>query len=186
MERFKKSAGFGKDKGRPRFKKEGFGRSSFAGRDDRGGDKQMFEAVCASCHKTCEVPFRPSGDRPVYCSNCFHNNKDATEQYEHGREREPAQRFERNNFAPSMKPVADPRIDALKKQLDSISQKLDMLLRIKEKDKENDKDKENGQTLLHVIENAQSKNVEPTKKVKKNVMTVAKSAVKKKTATKKK
>ena len=43
-------------------------------RDSRGGSNQrgqMFEAVCAECGQTCEVPFRPTGDKPVYCTNCF-------------------------------------------------------------------------------------------------------------------
>ena len=32
------------------------------------GERQMFDAVCASCGKTCKVPFQPREDRPVYCS----------------------------------------------------------------------------------------------------------------------
>ena len=35
------------------------------------GERQMFDAVCASCGKTCKVPFQPREDRPVYCSDCF-------------------------------------------------------------------------------------------------------------------
>jgi CxxC-x17-CxxC domain-containing protein len=31
----------------------------------------MHEAICASCGKTCEVPFRPTGEKPVYCDDCF-------------------------------------------------------------------------------------------------------------------
>jgi CxxC-x17-CxxC domain-containing protein len=31
----------------------------------------MHEAICATCGKSCEVPFRPTGDKPVYCSDCF-------------------------------------------------------------------------------------------------------------------
>jgi CxxC-x17-CxxC domain-containing protein len=31
----------------------------------------MHEAVCAECGVTTQVPFRPSGDRPVYCRECF-------------------------------------------------------------------------------------------------------------------
>jgi CxxC-x17-CxxC domain-containing protein len=31
----------------------------------------LYEAICADCHKVCEVPFRPSEDRPVYCKECF-------------------------------------------------------------------------------------------------------------------
>lgn len=33
--------------------------------------RPMYKAVCADCKKNCEVPFRPSSDRPVYCKNCF-------------------------------------------------------------------------------------------------------------------
>ncbi len=33
--------------------------------------RQMYPVVCANCGKETEVPFQPSGDRPVYCSDCF-------------------------------------------------------------------------------------------------------------------
>ncbi len=36
-----------------------------------GGAREMHPAVCAQCGKDTEVPFRPSGDRPMYCSDCF-------------------------------------------------------------------------------------------------------------------
>ncbi len=35
------------------------------------GDRQKFSAICAKCGKRCEVPFRPSGEKPVYCNDCF-------------------------------------------------------------------------------------------------------------------
>jgi len=35
------------------------------------GPREMHPATCAQCGKETEVPFRPSGDRPVYCSDCF-------------------------------------------------------------------------------------------------------------------
>jgi CxxC-x17-CxxC domain-containing protein len=34
-------------------------------------ERILYKAVCADCCKSCEVPFRPSGDRPVYCPACF-------------------------------------------------------------------------------------------------------------------
>lgn len=40
------------------------------GRNDRG-DREMHRATCADCGRNCEVPFRPTGDKPVYCSSCF-------------------------------------------------------------------------------------------------------------------
>lgn len=36
-----------------------------------GGRREMFDVVCAECGKTTQVPFRPTGSRPVYCSDCF-------------------------------------------------------------------------------------------------------------------
>ncbi len=35
------------------------------------GPREMHQATCADCNKECEVPFKPSGDRPVYCKQCF-------------------------------------------------------------------------------------------------------------------
>jgi CxxC-x17-CxxC domain-containing protein len=37
--------------------------------------RELFEAVCADCGKTASVPFRPSGSKPVYCSDCFQNRR---------------------------------------------------------------------------------------------------------------
>lgn len=37
--------------------------------------REMHPAVCASCGADTEVPFKPSGDRPVYCFDCFNKNR---------------------------------------------------------------------------------------------------------------
>jgi len=31
----------------------------------------MYRAVCSRCGKDCEVPFRPTSGKPVFCSQCF-------------------------------------------------------------------------------------------------------------------
>ncbi|CCO08103.1 zinc-ribbon domain containing protein [Desulforamulus hydrothermalis] len=33
--------------------------------------RQMYEAVCDECGCTTQVPFQPSGTKPVYCRDCF-------------------------------------------------------------------------------------------------------------------
>ena len=38
-------------------------------------DRVLYEAICADCHKICEVPFKPSEARPVYCKECFAKRK---------------------------------------------------------------------------------------------------------------
>jgi CxxC-x17-CxxC domain-containing protein len=51
----------------------GSGSYSSYGGDSYGSSRQrqMHPATCAQCGKATEVPFLPSGDRPVYCSDCF-------------------------------------------------------------------------------------------------------------------
>ena len=34
-------------------------------------ERVLHKAICADCKKGCEVPFKPSGERPVYCKECF-------------------------------------------------------------------------------------------------------------------
>lgn len=42
----------------------------------RSSDKEMFSAVCDKCGKDCKVPFKPSSDKPIYCSDCFEKVND--------------------------------------------------------------------------------------------------------------
>ena len=37
--------------------------------------REMHPAVCAQCGMDTIVPFRPQGDRPVYCTDCFNQNR---------------------------------------------------------------------------------------------------------------
>lgn len=58
--------------GGPRFGGGNRGGRRFGGGGGFGGGRsEMHQATCADCGKSCEVPFRPSGTKPVYCSNCF-------------------------------------------------------------------------------------------------------------------
>ncbi len=47
----------------------------FQGGYDRG-PREKHKATCSECKKECEVPFKPSGDRPVYCKDCYSKRKD--------------------------------------------------------------------------------------------------------------
>jgi len=37
--------------------------------------REMFSATCSSCGQEAQVPFQPSGDKPVYCSTCFEQRR---------------------------------------------------------------------------------------------------------------
>ena len=78
--------GGGFNKGAPKFggKKKFTDNKKFGGghgRDTRTpeADTEMFSATCSDCGKSCNVPFRPSSEKPVYCSECFGMKKSANE-----------------------------------------------------------------------------------------------------------
>ena len=56
-------------------KKAARGESTGGGYGGGGGysdrPREMFSATCDSCGKEARVPFRPTGSKPVYCSDCF-------------------------------------------------------------------------------------------------------------------
>ena len=97
------SAGFGGRDSRPRsgffgrsFGDSGRGRSF--GRRDRE-KREMHDVICDKCKKKCQVPFKPSTDKPVLCSECFEKKGGSRE-----------------------------RAGISKEQLDQINEKLDKIL----------------------------------------------------------
>jgi len=52
----------------------GFGGGG-GGRGPRPGGAQMYDAVCSNCGKETQVPFQPTGTRPVLCRDCFNAQK---------------------------------------------------------------------------------------------------------------
>ncbi|HNP88483.1 MAG: zinc-ribbon domain containing protein [Chloroflexi bacterium SZAS-1] len=60
--------------------REGYGggygnRRGGGGRNFGGGDREMHTVTCASCGKEAKVPFIPRGDKPVYCDECFQQQR---------------------------------------------------------------------------------------------------------------
>ena len=45
------------------------------------GPREMFSATCSSCGREAQVPFRPSGAKPVYCSDCFKDQRSSSGRY---------------------------------------------------------------------------------------------------------
>jgi CxxC-x17-CxxC domain-containing protein len=35
------------------------------------GPREMHKAICSECGKECEVPFKPTEGKPVFCRECF-------------------------------------------------------------------------------------------------------------------
>lgn len=47
------------------------GRGGYGRGGGYGGPRDMHKATCSECGQECEVPFKPTEGRPVYCRDCF-------------------------------------------------------------------------------------------------------------------
>ncbi len=41
------------------------------GFNDFNRPREMHKATCNKCKKECEVPFKPTEGKPVYCRECY-------------------------------------------------------------------------------------------------------------------
>ena len=108
---------FSDRKGGKSFSGGDFKKRGFSGGD--WGDKEMHAAVCAKCNSRCEVPFKPNGRKPIYCSNCFVKDE--------GGASERGPRAERGGFGD--RPSHGGNGDQYRDQLKEINNKLDAILR---------------------------------------------------------
>jgi CxxC-x17-CxxC domain-containing protein len=54
----------------------GYGGGAQASSNYGGGSRRELHSVtCSACGGEARVPFVPRGDRPVYCSDCFNQNR---------------------------------------------------------------------------------------------------------------
>lgn len=98
---------------------------SFGKRANGGGfgpKPFMHQAVCASCGKQCEVPFKPAPGRDVFCKECFANHKPGAQRSEGNSFQKP-----RFNDAPRPAPVQQ-NTNQFKEQLAAMNTKLDTLI----------------------------------------------------------
>jgi CxxC-x17-CxxC domain-containing protein len=115
--------------------------SGFGGRDGRrkswggsgGRDRgpvTMHQAICDECGNSCEVPFRPTEGKPVYCNVCFGDKRKTGN--ERGGDRFPQENFNdrktpaKNDFGSS---VGKGNCDELKKQLEILNIKMDRIIK---------------------------------------------------------
>lgn len=141
MGNFNKGGKFGGDRGGKKFGgRKNFGERSFGGnrggfgggRDGNRERPDMHKAVCSDCGKGCEVPFRPTGDKPVYCSDCFKNQgHDNSRDSRGGRNdfgaRDSRPRFEEKR---SYSNDAGKSSEQYRAQFDMLNAKLDKLIKI--------------------------------------------------------
>ena len=67
---------FGHSQGFQRFGQPG--RQGEVNQTNNYKESVLHKTICSDCRKECEVPFKPSGGRPVYCKECFAKRKAAS------------------------------------------------------------------------------------------------------------
>jgi len=73
--RSKPQRSFGGNGGGRRFgggENRGFGGRSF----DRS-PREMHKAICDKCKQECEVPFKPTEGKPVFCKDCYSKKQES-------------------------------------------------------------------------------------------------------------
>jgi CxxC-x17-CxxC domain-containing protein len=113
------------DSNRGDFKKGGYRERQFGNNRDRDRERpQMHEAICSDCGKRCEVPFRPSGDKPVYCSQCFsaHRENSAPNNFE-------KRGYEKPRFQDKDRTV-NQSSNQYKEQFEALNAKLDGIIKV--------------------------------------------------------
>jgi len=100
------------------FNRDNRGNNRFGGRRDFS-DRSMHRTTCSKCGNECEVPFRPTGERPVYCSKCFEGNR-----------RSDPRRFEDRNTGGKYDNVRGNSDGQYKKQFETLNWKLDKILKM--------------------------------------------------------
>lgn len=111
--------------------------------ENKGGfdrPQVMHKATCSECGKQCEVPFRPTGEKPVFCNDCFNKRRDPSDTRGARSDYAAPKAYTQRDFNDRHAPRADARplmnrpvSDNTGKQLAEISQKLDRLIAAMEK-----------------------------------------------------
>lgn len=110
-----------------------FDRGSF-GNNRPGRRPEFHKAICDSCKKECEIPFKPTGERPVYCRDCFAKNGGPERRDNFNRDNKGSRDFQRPAFsnapqAVRFQPQPQP-VHQHSTQLADISAKLDQVIKL--------------------------------------------------------
>lgn len=94
------------------------------GRNSKGSE--LHNAVCSECGEDCKVPFRPTSDKPIYCSDCF-EKKGGGDRRSGGRDSRRRGSGDRRSGR-SPRSNSDKSIVALTKSIENLSSKLDAII----------------------------------------------------------
>jgi CxxC-x17-CxxC domain-containing protein len=87
----------------------------FERRDSGRSSGRMHEVICDKCGQSCEVPFKPTKGKPVYCNDCFRKDE----------RQEPRPNYPKREFRPEH---GSSKRDNLEADIQQINAKLDRIL----------------------------------------------------------
>jgi CxxC-x17-CxxC domain-containing protein len=119
MKNFNKSGGGYKGPTKGAFGRPGYQKKEWSGEKR---EVVMHQATCTNCNKSCEVPFKPTGDKPVLCRDCFVPKKDFA-----------GMRGDRPSFNSYKTPMPSGSSDDTKRAIQDLSKKMDRLIEAVEK-----------------------------------------------------
>jgi CxxC-x17-CxxC domain-containing protein len=163
---FRREGGFGGGD-RPRFggPKRSFGGGFGGGNRAGGAPAGMHPAVCSDCGDECEVPFRPTGERPIFCGKCFGAKKG-----DFDGSRAPSRDYDRPSFTPRAAAPAAADNGAMTRELQNVNSKLDQLIRAVETLASTLTPKKESKKALEVVESVMTEE-KPAKKAAKKKKT---------------
>lgn len=107
-----RSGGFGGNRGGGRDQR------SFGGKGFEKGPVTMHKVTCDECGNACEVPFKPSSDKPVFCDSCFGGKRE---------NKRGGDRFGDKRSGPSSS-SNDGEMKEMRKMLNELNMKLDVII----------------------------------------------------------
>ena len=135
MRRFERSGRGGKSSGRSEYSGPSrFGRresSDDNGESGRGFSRkapmrssgksfQMHRVTCDKCGQECEVPFRPTSGKPVFCSDCFRKGGE--------KEQRSPRQYSKPHFNEPVEKTEPEKSENYQYEFDKINEKLNKIL----------------------------------------------------------
>ncbi len=104
---------------------------NFRGRGPIGSSSMgasMHRATCSACGKQCEVPFKPTGSRPIFCSMCFQKEGDSNHKRSNSMNSGRSMMSEKRSYKTDSNKYEGRNTDNTSEQFRVINTKLDAIL----------------------------------------------------------
>lgn len=157
--------------------------------DSRGGDfrrekPKMHQVICGKCGVKCQVPFKPTGDKPVFCSECFESHSGGGDNRKSFTKKQFTPQRENNNYCQDIKHEQIKYYNSFEIQMNKVTEKLDKIITLLKESKSELALKGAVKTAKEEAQKEKPEKIEKEKKSKEKVKKEKKKTVKKAVAKK--